>query len=95
MAAQVLCTYYQAGGSGANGAFAMKVAGLNDDNAGSLDSRITWTNQTGLAQWVHCYAFAFSGSTGGTATLVSQVNGGTPQVMTDDMHGLVEYDNNI
>jgi hypothetical protein len=71
------------------------VVGLNDDYAGSLDSRITWTNQTGSDQTVYSNAFAYSSSTGGTATLVSLVVGGTPQVLTYNMQGLVEYQNNI
>jgi hypothetical protein len=84
--------FYQTRISG--NAFRINVVGLSDDIEGSLDSRISWTNQTGSDQWVFSYAFAYSGSTGGKATLISKVDGGTPQAITDEMHGLVEYGNN-
>ncbi len=86
---------YEPGGNSVSSPFQVNVAAWGDDTPDGLDPRITWQNNTGASQWVHIWAFAYSPSVSGEATLVSIVNGANPQTYSGEMLGLAVYDNNI
>lgn len=75
--------------------FNMRVVGLNDDHGGSLDSRFTWTNNTGVRRSIHVIAFAYTPSVSGEATMVTTVNNANPLVRTGPLGGTAIYDHNM
>jgi hypothetical protein len=60
-----LLAYYKSAGVYDANAFRIQVVGFDDDADGTLNSRISWTNNTGSVQRVSVIGFAYSPATGG------------------------------
>jgi hypothetical protein len=96
-----LLAYYQSSGEVGFKSYQIKVVGFNDDDNG-LNSRFSWTNNTGSVKLVTVIGFAFSPSTGGPMVMNTSYppfpgpTGGTGlESSLLIVSGIAKYDNEV